>query len=163
MTDADKSHCVFAQGWFELGDYASALAELERIEPASRNDPDVLNLRWDITLHARAYDDALDTARLLTHVAPQAFEGWWKLSYTLHELRRTQEAYDNLVYVLDRFSGEWLLHYNLACYLARLSRLDEARIHLKTALELNPAQRADALADPDLEALRAEIQQRPKA
>lgn len=161
MTDSDKTHLMFSQGWLELGDLLSARQELENIELAHRDHPDVLNLKWDISNQAHSHPDAIEVARLLTRNNPHAFEGWWKLSYSLHELKRTQEAYENLSSVQDQFGGEWLLHYNLACYLARLSRLDEARKHLKQALTLNPNQRADALNDPDLEPLRAEIRQRP--
>lgn len=161
MTEADKTHLRFALGWLELGDYASALEELDRIEAASRTEPEVLNLRWDIAIHAREYDSAVEAARLLTQIVPAQFEGWWKLSFVLHEMGRTQEAYDNLASVLEQFSGEWLAHYNLACYLTRLARLDEARVHLAKAFALNPDQRRDALEDPDLEPLHAEIRRKP--
>ena len=157
MTDSDNTHLMFSQGWLELGDLASARQELENIEPAHRDHPDVLNIKWDISNQARTHQDAIDVARLLVQKNPEAFEGWWKLSYSLHELKRTEEAYQNLASVRDQFGSEWLLHYNLACYLARLSRLDEARLHLKQALTLNPNQRADALNDPDLRSLHAEI------
>jgi len=59
--------------------------------------------------------------------------GWWMLSFALHEMKCTQEAYENLAAARDKFSGEWILHYNLACYLSRLGRLDEARVSLKHA------------------------------
>ena len=76
------------------------------------------------------------------------------------ELKRTQEAYDNLAKVSERFKGEHILHYNTACYLTQLGRLDEARTALKHALVLNPEQRLAAINDPDLKPLRDEIQRR---
>jgi Flp pilus assembly protein TadD len=73
---------------------------------------------------------------------------------------RTQEAYDALIAVRERFAGEFLLHNNLACYLCRLGRIDEARAAIAKAIELNPDLRLDALDDPDLEPLWTEIQRK---
>jgi tetratricopeptide (TPR) repeat protein len=75
----------------------------------------------------------------------------------LHELKRTQEAFDNIASVRDKFRKEHILHYNGGCYLAQLGRLDEARKWLKVAFKLRPEQRTAALSDPDLEMLWTEI------
>lgn len=158
MTHIDKHHLRAAEGWLELGDHVTAFEELENIDPLNRANPDVLSLRWDIYTHAKAHVSAEGVARGLTRMLPKKFEPWWQLSYSLHEMGRTQEAYDSLVSVQDRFPGEWLLHYNLACYLTRLGRLDKARPSLKLALSLNPKQRTAALEDPDLEPLWNEEQ-----
>ena len=82
------------------------------------------------------------------------------LSFALHELKRTQEAYDNLASVREKFTCEFTVHYNLACYLTQLGRLNEARASLKRAFEIYPSQRTAALKDPDLEPLWPEIQRR---
>ena len=53
---------------------------------------------------------------------------------------------------------EWLrrtgiLHYNLACYEARLGDLTTARQCINAAIQLNAAMKKNARVDPDLQAL----------
>ena len=50
--------------------------------------------------------------------------------------------------------GEPSLLYNLACFEARLGRLDEAAAHLREAVDARPEMREWAAEDPDLEPLR---------
>ena len=157
MTDSDSRHLLAAQGFLELGLLADAFAELDEIPAEHRAHPDVLAVRWGVFQAAKKWSDAIDVARWLTLSAPDRFDGWWMLSFALHELKRTEEAYENLASVMDKFKGEHIAHYNLACYLAQLGRLDEARLSLKHAFVLNPKQRAVALEDPDLEPLWLEL------
>ena len=78
--------------------------------------------------------------------------GWIHLSFALHELKRTQEAYDNLIGVLDAFPDEWLMRYNLACYACQLGNLDEADRWLAGAVLKGDRKRIKRMAkdDPDL-------------
>ena len=158
MTDSDKLHLLAAQGWLELGLLADAFSELDNITPGNRAHPDVLVIRWNVYHEAGKWNEATVVAGHLTISAPERFEGWWMLSFALHELKRTQEAHNNLAGALWRFKGEWLAHYNLACYLVQLGRIAEARERLKYVFDLNPAMRQEALKDPDLEPLWAELQ-----
>jgi quercetin dioxygenase-like cupin family protein len=50
--------------------------------------------------------------------------------------------------------GEASLLFNLACFEARLGRLDEAAVHLQQAVDADPELREAAAGDPDLEPLR---------
>jgi hypothetical protein len=50
--------------------------------------------------------------------------------------------------------GEPSLLFNLACFEARLGRLDEAAAHLREAVDARPKLRERAAEDPDLEPLR---------
>lgn len=160
MTDSDKNHLLAAQGWHELGLSTEAFAELDNITPEHRGHPDVLVIRWNVYREAEKWNEAIVVAGGITVTAPDRFDGWWMLSFSLHELKRTQEAHDNLASVLKRFSGEWLAHYNIACYLVQLGRVQEAHVSLKCALGLNPKQRTAALKDPDLEPLWIEMQRK---
>lgn len=160
MTDSDQHHLVAAHGWLELGLVNEAMCELDRIEPQSRANPLVIMTRWEACRAAKQWTEAVEIARGLLAMAPDDFDGRWRLSFSLHETKQTQEAYDNLASVADKFAGEFITHYNLACYLTRLGRLDEARARLKRAFALNPNKRAAALGDKDLEPLWPEIQGR---
>lgn len=142
----------------ELGSPAEAFAELDNIEPQRRVHPEVLKTRWEVFRAVKKWAEAAEVARAIIDLAANDFDGWWMFSFAMHEAGRTQEAYDSLLRVRGKFSGEYLLHYNLGCYLTRLGRLDEARGSLKAAFALNPKMREQALDDPDLEPLWTELQ-----
>ena len=63
--------------------------------------------------------------------------GWINRSFALHELKRTQEACDQLHEgLLYRFRDESLIWYNLACYACVLGDRARARKMLDKAIEL---------------------------
>jgi len=72
----------------------------------------------------------------------------------LHELKRTQEAFDQLSPVAETFPQVWTIPYNLACYCAQLARLDECQQWFKKAMAIDEhtVNRA-AIYDPDLKPL----------
>ena len=55
----------------------------------------------------------------------------------LHKLKRTEEAFDLLLPVGEKFSKEWIIPYNLACYCAQLGRLEQSREWFKKALAID--------------------------
>ena len=160
LTDTDKRLLLAAQGWLELGLLSEAFEELDNLDPSRRVHPEVLKVRWSLYQSAKKWHDAAKVARMLIDVFAGEFDGWWMFSFAMHEAGHTQEAYDSLVSVRAKFSGEYLLHYNLGCYLARLGRLEEARGSLRAAFGLNSEMRANAIKDPDLKPLWAELQRK---
>lgn len=156
----DSFHLEAAEGWLELGNHLEASEELEKITPQLRAHPDVLELRWQIYAKEREWEPCVDIATAITQLAPERPLGWIHRSYALHELKRTQEAWDNLLQVADRFPDELLVRYNLACYASRLGRLQEAKSWLHKAFEVggDPARvKLMALDDPDLQPLWKQI------
>jgi predicted Zn-dependent protease len=155
----DTFHLSAAQGWLGLGDPVSASDELEKITPQLRAHPDVLLVRCEIYHAARKWDALLDAAEILVRVLPNSTAGWVNRSYALHELKRTQEAFDQLLPATGKFPKNWLIPYNLACYCARMRKLKESRAFLRTASALGDAKKIKfmALEDKDLEALWQEI------
>ena len=156
----DSIHLNAAEGWLELGNRVEAFEELEQITPQLRVHPDVLEVRWQIYAKEKKWDACVDIARAITKLAPSRPFGWIHLSFALHEQKKTQEAWDNLVGVAQRFPDEHLIPYNLACYAAQLGHLQEARDLLKKAFRQsgNPTSiKLRALDDPDLEPLWKEI------
>jgi tetratricopeptide (TPR) repeat protein len=93
----------------------------------------------------------VDIASALIKLAPERDCGWLHRSFALHELGRTQEACDNLVQVVDRFTDLWVIPYNLACYCAQLGRLDESQTWFKRAMAIDEQTvKREAIDDPDL-------------
>ena len=156
----DENHLQAAEGWLELGNSHEANEELERITPGLRAHPAVLDLRWQIYARAKKWSACLDIATAITKLVPKSPAGWIHLSYTLHELHRTQEAWDNLSPVAAKFPDNWTITYNLACYACQLGHIPRARELLARALALDnsPATKLAALNDPDLTPLWTESQ-----
>jgi tetratricopeptide (TPR) repeat protein len=144
-----------AQGWLELGNCAEAAAELEAISPPAREHPDVLELRWQIAVKRQQWEEGLAVAETLCRLAPDSAFGWIHRSYCLHELKRTQQAWDLLLPMADKFPQEWLICYNLACYACQLGRLDEAKNWFRRARETGDPHEVEKLAanDADLKPL----------
>lgn len=158
----DTHHLLAAAGWLELGNAAEALAELDRIAPACRTLPEVLEVRWSAHAHAKAWDVCLNVASSLIERAPERPAGWIDRSFALHEMKRTQEAWDGLLPAATRFPKHPIIAYNLACYACQSGRLDEARDWLKKAIRLGGDSdiRKMAQEDPDLAPLHPEIARR---
>ncbi|MFM7101807.1 MAG: TPR end-of-group domain-containing protein [Verrucomicrobiota bacterium] len=150
-------HVRAAEGWLELGDPAEAARELRHLPARALAHPDVLELRWRLYAAERQWDAALDIARAITLAAPERSSGWIHRSYCLHELRRTEEAWQLLLPLADQFPGEATIAYNLACYACQMGRGSEARTWLSRAMKLGgKAEIRDlALDDPDLAPLHA--------
>ena len=138
-----------AQGWLELGNWTEALAELEQIGPEWREHPDVLQVRWQVAVKAERWPEALAVAESLCRTAPDSPFGWIHRSYCLHELHRTQEAWDALFPLAERFPREWLISYNLACYACQLGNLEEAKSWLARAVKLGDRTEIERLAEQD--------------
>jgi predicted Zn-dependent protease len=132
---------------------------LEKVTPRLRAHPYVLELRWQISAAAKKWHAALDIASTLVQLMPENPFGWIHRSYCLHELKRTQEARDELLPVVEGFPDEAIMRYNLACYECQLGRLRQAKGWLEKAVGLGCASKIKlmALNDPDLEPLWKEI------
>jgi predicted Zn-dependent protease len=146
---------VAAQGWVELGNDLEANEELEQITPENRAHPAVFEVRWQIYAKAKKWDAALDIASALVQMVPEEPLGWVHRSYCLHEMKKTEEARDNLLRVVNKFPDDPIMRYNLACYECRLGRLEQAKHWLEKAFKPGGRKRIKlmALEDPDLEPL----------
>lgn len=148
-----------ALGWLELGNPREAAAELARLRPEVRQEPEVLEASWRLYAAERRWEDALAVARTLTLVRPEDLTGWVNQSFALHELRRTAEALALLRPKAAEFPREGIIPYNLACYACQLGDLGEARRWLGRFLQLRDKEELLrlALSDPDLQPLWDEL------
>jgi predicted Zn-dependent protease len=153
LAPPDSIHLKAAEGWLELGNHVEANEELEKISPTLRVHPDVLELRWQIYAKEKKWEACVNIARAIAKLAPSYPNGWIHWAYSLHELKRTQEAKAVLLPVVDKFPKESLMRYNLACYDCQLGNLKEARRWLEMAFDTGDSKRLKlmALDDPDLE------------
>ena len=155
----DQRQLDAAEGWLELGDWLQANEELEQITPAMRAHPFVLGIRWGIYAKAEKWELAAEVALGITVGLPENSWGYIHLAYSLHELKRTEEALAVLLPIADRFPDQHIIQYNLACYSCQLGELKEGLQWLQSAIDVAGKQdiRLMALEDPDLEPLWKDI------
>jgi predicted Zn-dependent protease len=159
LSPPDSHYVNAAWGWLELDNTAEAFVELQRLTKATQRHPDVLSLRWELLAREKKFNEALEAARELVQIAPDRADSWIKQSYALHELKRTQEAWDALHSVCEHFPEASTIAYNLACYACQLEQLPTALVWLKCAMKSGGRDciRKMALKDGDLKALWPQI------
>jgi tetratricopeptide (TPR) repeat protein len=149
-----------AMGWLELGNPKEALSELQQISPMYASHPDVLEVKWHIWARMDRWDCSLPIAKTICEVAPDRPQGWLHQAVSLYRLKKTEEAWNLLLPMADKFPQSWVIPYDLACYACQLGKLEEGRAWLRKAFRLGEAEevRSAALSDPDLEQLWPEIE-----
>src|SRR5205807_7054356 len=147
----DQRHLDAAQGWLGLGNHLEANEELEQIAPQLRGHPDVLAVRLQVYEAAEKWEYAAEVARAICHLAPDNSFGWIRYAFALHVLKRTKEAHDILLPIVDRFPEQHIIPYNLACYSCQLGNRREALKWLEKAIDLAGTSEIKlmALNDPD--------------
>ena len=160
MESSDQFHLTAAVGWLELGNPIEAHLEWKRITESTQKAPASLEVLWRICAARKQWNDALETARELIALDPENPAGWIDRSFSLHEMKRTAEAWEQLFPVAEKFPRVSVIPYNLACYACQLGRLTEAKELLKRAMTLQSKIEIKqmALADPDLKPLREDIE-----
>jgi len=155
----DTHYLLAATGWLELGNPTEARHELEQISEENFSHPDVLEVRFDVEAAEKKWEECAKVGKMLTELSPKRASGWLHLAYALHELKRTPEANTILEGVLSRFSRNWLVRYNLACYQCQMGNKEAAWRRLNEAILLKgrDAIKAIALMDRDLEPLMDKI------
>ena len=158
---SDIHHLRAAEGWFELGNEAEALAELEHLSPAGKSHPAALELRFQMLAHKKEWDACREIATNITKQLPDFAGGWLHLAYATRRATggSEQAAFEILEPVSGKFPEEPTIPYNLACYVCQLGNLGEARKWLKRAFALGDKKtmKLMALADEDLKPLWEEI------
>jgi len=152
----DQRQLDAAEGWLGLGDSVSANNELNEITPELRDHPVVLLLRCKIYGEEKKWESMVPVAETLVRLLPDFQTAWIHRSFALHELKRTQEAYDLLLPALAKFPKLSIVPYNLSCYACQLGHREESIMWLRQAIALagdNEDIRSQALEDVDLKPL----------
>ena len=158
LRTVDLHHLRAAEGWLELDNATEAREELDQVSTNRLDHPDVLEVSWMLFAKEKNWNACVKTAELLVQQAPERPGGWIHRSFALHELKRTEEAFVHLHPVRRIFSDQWVIPYNLACYLTQLGRIKEATRELHAALKIDPrAVKHAASNDPDLKPLSKHV------
>lgn len=123
----DSHHYRAAEGWLEFGLPHEAVAEWEKLSPATRRLPAALDLRWRISAALSDWNSGVELGEQIIALAPESADGWLRRSYALRRSPQggLQNAWEALRPAADQFPEEETVAYNLACYATQLGNLDE--------------------------------------
>ena len=140
-------------GYVELGMYADANSELEKIDPFCRAAPEVLAVRIAIYHGLGRWELMAEIAKRLVEFQPDDVQWIISLAYATRRANSIDAAKEILLSAESKFPKEALIKYNLACYFCQEGDLQTARDYLKRAFEIDSSRRITALDDPDLQPL----------
>ncbi len=156
----DRHFLLASEGWLDLGDPEESARELRRLSKEGELHPDVLEMRWRLDAGKGEWEAALAMARALVLADPDRPSGYIHQSYCLHEMARTEEAWELLLETVERFPKDSVIPYNLACYACQLGDLMVARDWIQRAMKIRGKAeiKAMALQDSDLSLLKGYIE-----
>src|SRR6478736_1024260 len=105
--------CEAAEGWLLLANPSEALAELDGLPADQSGHTSVLAIEWRAATAAGRHDRAWVAAKRLCQAQPKCAGAWICQANSLRELRGPQAAADLLLCVIDRFSHDAVMQYNL--------------------------------------------------
>ena len=159
----DTFHLSAAMGWLGLGDWQEAKEELEKIAPAWRAHPSVLEVRYEVWAKAGQWDMAAEIACALVQVRPMEPQFWIWQAYATRRMPGggIPQAKEILAKAQPLFPNEPLIPYNLACYACQLGDRKQTRKWLEAAFDLGDPKELKqmALKDADLEPIWTEIRE----
>jgi len=157
LTPEDLPQLRIAEGYLELGMFADAEAELEKIAPDFQGQPEVLVVRLGLFQETQRWAAMQSVARKLAELDPTDPQWAIAWAYATRRAESIELARLILMDALERNPLEALIHYNLACYDCVAQNLESAKEFLARAFKLAPQMRQMALTDPDLEPLRSSL------
>lgn len=142
-----------ADGYLFLGLPAEAFAELSTISEEEAEGASVMLARIRVLLHMKRWREAERLSSRGSNLHPGEEEFTVQLAFALHQMRKGEKAVEVLLAAPEWIRRTGILHYNLACYEARLGDLKTARQCINAAIQINAAMKKNAQKDPDLQAL----------
>jgi len=138
LSQHDTYHLRAATGWLELGDYTSALSELENLRPSNSLHPEVLKLRWQIYSKAKKWNYAFTLAHGLTRLLPDEPEMFIWRSQAARQMEGGGliRAFELLLDAANKFPDEPSIRLHLACYCYALKRIPETKRWLRIMFEI---------------------------
>ena len=142
-----------ADGYLYLGLPEDALNEIGDAHPQDREHPSVLLARVRVLLHLKRWNEAEELSSHGSSSHPSEEEFTVQRAFALHQLQQGDKAVQVLLDAPEWVRRTGILHYNLACYEARLGDKNTARHCINAAIQLNAAMKKNARIDPDLQSL----------
>lgn len=140
-------------GYLSLGMPEEALKELNEAKIHDQFETATLRSRIRVLLHLKRWKDAEALSKRGISLHPEENEFMVQRAFALHQLKRGDEAAGVILSAPPWIRQTGILHYNLACYEAKLGDIALARQCLQAALELNSGFKNNVRTDPDLRQL----------
>ncbi len=137
-------------GYLFLGLPAEAIQELDGIPEQFQKSPAVLGSRIRALLHMRKWVEAERLSHEGTMLYPAEDEFPVQRAFALDQLHEGGKAIQALMSAPEWIRCTGILHYNLACYEARLGDPVKARKCIRAAIKMNSSFKKNARRDPDL-------------
>lgn len=140
-------------GYLYLGIAEDALSEIEKIDQSEKDLPEVLISRNRVLLHMKRWDEAVALAERGSKQHPDQLEFIVQQAFAFRRIGRGDDAVDLILNAPELIKKTGILHYNLACYEARMGDPVIARLCINAASSFNSEVLKHAKDDPDLRAL----------
>ncbi len=142
-----------ADGYLFLGMQKEAMGELNNVPLVAQGDPAVLLARVRALLHRQSWSEAEELALRCIEAFPEIEEFTVQRAFAICRTKTAEVAIEVIEAAPAWIRRTGILHYNLACYEARLGDLSMARRCIDTAIQINSAMARNAKVDPDLQSL----------
>ena len=153
LESPDQQHWQAAVGYVELGMFAEADSELDKIDPFCRALPEVLAVRLPIYRGLKKWELMQQIAKRLKEFDPDNVQWTISLAYATRRAYSIDVAMEILLNAVAKFPQEPAIPYNLACYYCQRGEIVNAKRYLRQAFEIDPNWRKAALEDEDLKPL----------
>ena len=153
LESPDQQHWQAAVGYVELGMFAEADSELDKIDPFCRALPEVLAVRLAIYRGLEKWELMQQIAKRLKEFEPDNVQWTISLAYATRRAYSIDVAMEILLNAVAKFPKEAAIRYNLACYHCQRGEIENAKTYLKQAFEIDLSWRKAALEDDDLKPL----------
>jgi lipopolysaccharide biosynthesis regulator YciM len=148
---------IAAVGFAELSLFQDAVEELEALPDELKEITVVLATWLEVYQRWEKWSEASSVAMRLAEMEPGESNWPVALAYSVRRSRGLVFAQEILVQAGENFPDCATIHFNLACYAAQLGNLDEARLRLRRAIQLDQEYAVLAKTDPDLIPIRTEM------
>jgi predicted Zn-dependent protease len=142
-----------ADGYLFFNLFDEALEEITGIPAQEQQDAAVMLARIRLLLHKREWRSAEQLSAQGTGLHPEEGEFTVQRAFALQQMDKDEKAAQVLLSAPDWIRRTGILHYNLACYEARLGDLTAARARIDEAIQINAGIKKSARVDPDLQSL----------
>jgi thioredoxin-like negative regulator of GroEL len=154
-TQSQETHRALnaADGYLYFNMLDEALAELGAIPDTEQKEAAVMLARIRLLLHKREWRSAEVLSAQGTGLHPEEGEFTVQRAFALHQMDKDDKAEQVMQAAPDWIRRTGILHYNLACYEARLGDISTARECIDAAIQINAGIKKSARIDPDLQSL----------
>jgi tetratricopeptide (TPR) repeat protein len=148
-----QKQVLACSGYLELGMLDDAANALEEIHPDDKPRKEVLYAQVGLYVASKKWKMAAAVAGHIVKAEPENPRAWINLAYLVRRAENVEEAETVLLKARDWHPKNALIAFNLACYASVAGRMEEAKVRLLHAIDLDKDIRWLALDDKDLRPL----------